>query len=438
MRLTRPEQCLGVLLVLATVAEVYLLQRSGTRERSGGGAFAATLREEDRRTARLLGSLAVMEKEADTTVRDGIRSLEDSVQLQLDEWDLLLEQARRHARAREQEAAAGDPALQLAAARRKVDALPDLLRGKKQQQQELAYAVNTVDKLLYELKNLPALSAPRPNPVFNPPPLVHAPGKKNMVIGISTVNRKKNYLFGTVRTIIERLRPTDRAQVKIVVMNGDIPASKHAEVPLVEEAFSREIEDGLLEIRSNPLAAGHAQLRDPSKLTLRWGDKPDRVQWRSKQVLDVSMLIEHCMQYEEYGYFLMLEDDIEAAAGFPTAIRQWIDTHLSTRTDWTVASFYNPWHVQDLEEVPVFKFFGVIGQVFRMSDLPHLHAYLVKNFDEAPLDWIFVDYLTKHRGKIVAHLPSVFQHLGIVSSLSDKTQPSRAADYDPDPLKRAQ
>eukprot|EP01065_Artemidia_motanka_P027254 TRINITY_DN32478_c0_g1_i1.p1 TRINITY_DN32478_c0_g1~~TRINITY_DN32478_c0_g1_i1.p1 ORF type:complete len:429 (+),score=80.75 TRINITY_DN32478_c0_g1_i1:194-1480(+) len=295
----------------------------------------------------------------------------------------------------------------------------------------LNYTANTIDKLLYELKNFAPAKAARAAPPFNPVPLADQTGEvRNLVIGVSSVNRRKNYLLDTLRNLFAHLTAVDKVQCKVVVLNGDVPPSKHQDIPMVRSEFAEDMESGLLTIVNNEdPEGGHPELADPAKLTLRWGDSPERVRWRAKQVLDVARLMDVCSRSSEYDYFLMLEDDVHAADAFPTAIRRWVDASLSWRTDWTVASFYNPWAVRDREEIAVFKFFGVIGQLFRMTDLPWVVEFLKKNFDESPLDWLFVDLLTKHGAKMVAHSPSKFQHMGVVSSLNGKIQGSHAVDF---------
>ena len=126
----------------------------------------------------------------------------------------------------------------------------------------------------------------------------------------------------------------------------------------------------------------------------------------------------------------MLEDDIDAAKHFTTKIIKWIRHKIHQDTKWTVASFYNPWPVADGDRLPPFKFFGVIGQLFRIHDLPVMVEFLRKNFDQSPLDWLFVDYLKKFSGGMVAHTPSMFQHKGVVSSLDGKEQDGRAVDFE--------
>jgi hypothetical protein len=133
----------------------------------------------------------------------------------------------------------------------------------------------------------------------------------------------------------------------------------------------------------------------------------------------------------------MMEDDIKAAKHWAKRCRQWMDSHLAARTDWTIASFYNPWeNVKNLQKMEPFKFFGVIGQVFRVHDLPVVVEFLEKNFDQSPLDWLFVDFLRKFNGTIVVSVPSLFQHEGTVSSLAGKTQSGRSVDFAYEPTYR--
>jgi hypothetical protein len=166
-----------------------------------------------------------------------------------------------------------------------------------------------------------------------------------------------------------------------------------------------------------------------SRLKLRWSDPLARVLWRSKHALDTALVMVHC-QNQSYDYYVHLEDDIRASKNFPTKIRDWIDRRLQRRSDWTMLSFYNPWRVNDMDILKPYNFFGVIGQVFRPSDLPTIVEFIQKNFDESPLDWLFVDVLTKYHGQVIVHSPSLFQHVGIVSSLEGKTQSSKAVDFD--------
>jgi hypothetical protein len=254
------------------------------------------------------------------------------------------------------------------------------------------------------------------------------------IIGISSVNRQTNYLISTLVSMLTALDEEERHMIHIVIFNGNFPPERHDDIASVRIQFADEISTGLIEIVE--LKAPHKELHDASKLALRWGDSLDRVQWRSKQVLDVATLMEYCTQHVNspgapngYHYFLMMEDDIISSKHFVRRLRAWVDSHVIKKTDWTMLSFYNPWPVQDMEQLPPNKFFGVIGQLFRLHDLPVVVEFLKKNFDQSPLDWLFVDFLKKMGGGITVHTPSLFQHQGTVSSLEGKRQTGQAVDF---------
>lgn len=324
---------------------------------------------------------------------------------------------------------AGVPASQLTAA---VDTVLDkLLRSADKLRENMTFAVNSADKLVYQLHNFEPMKHRFSEPQWNDVPLAKQAAKsseRSILVGISSVNRKTNYLLATLRTFVVRLAAEDRRRVKIIVFNGNYPPSAHLEMPAVRSEFATELATGLLEIVDAP--GPHPQLADDSKLALRWGDDLARVRWRSKQVLDVAFLMDHAQRHHGgFRYFLMMEDDIVAGYDYAGRLRRWVDEKLARRVDWMIASFYNPWEVQDLEELPPYKFFGVIGQLFRLHDLPVVVEFLRKNFDQSPLDWLFVDFLKKFNGKLVVHTPSLFQHQGTVSSLEGKEQSGRAVDF---------
>jgi hypothetical protein len=303
----------------------------------------------------------------------------------------------------------------------------------------VTYAINTVDKLKYQLDNLEPMQHAlgerwNPSRLSDLPPHSVINPRHYFMIGISTVNRKHNYLLTTLKSFIGALSGSlEQQAIRIVVYNADVPPSKHTDIPLVKERFATEIQSGLLEIVERPDGdKPYPQLRDPSNLTVRWGDDQRRIAWRSKQVLDVAFLMEYAYEHAaQHQYFLMMEDDIVASPGFPTKIRDWVDKALYERTDWTMASFYNPWDdVHDMDVLPPYKFFGVIGQLFRMHELPVVVEFLRKNFDQSPLDWLFVDFLKKLNGQLIQHSPSYFQHQGKESSFEGKQQSGRSVDYD--------
>lgn len=299
--------------------------------------------------------------------------------------------------------------------------------------ENVTFATNSADKIVYQLSNFEPMHYRFASPQWNGISLasqkrlgVQPP--KAFMIGISSVNRQTNYLVSTLLSFLGALDEDEKRLIRIVIFNGNYPPAQHEDIAAVRYQFAPEMASGLLEIVE--LKAAHAQLRNPAALARRWGDDLARVQWRSKQVLDVAYLMDYCYRHAAgYRYFLMMEDDIIASKHFVRRLRQWTDANLLKSTTWTMASFYNPWPVADMELLPPNKFFGVIGQLFRVHDLPVIVEFLRKNFDQSPLDWLFVDFLKKFNGSIVVHTPSLFQHQGTVSSLEGKSQEGRSVDF---------
>lgn len=308
--------------------------------------------------------------------------------------------------------------------------------------ENITFATNTADKLVYQLNNFEPMHHKFASPQWNGITLqaqrrLGAKYPRAFLIGISSVNRQTNYLVSTLLSMISALDEEERHMVHIVVFNGNYPPERHEDVAAVRLQFAAEISTGLIEIVE--LQKPHKELKDPTRLARRWGDSLERVVWRSKQVLDVAALMQYCADKAyaaggnsaaaSYHYFLMMEDDIISSKHFVRRLRAWVDTHVVKKTDWTMLSFYNPWPVQDMEQLPPNKFFGVIGQLFRVHDLPVVVEFLKKNFDQSPLDWLFVDFLKKVSGSIIVHTPSLFQHQGTVSSLDGKRQTGESVDF---------
>mmetsp|Transcript_73271 Transcript_73271/g.85113 ORF Transcript_73271/g.85113 Transcript_73271/m.85113 type:complete len:520 (-) Transcript_73271:59-1618(-) len=296
------------------------------------------------------------------------------------------------------------------------------------------YTTNTLDKFRYQLKNFAPLSHRFSVPQWNGLSLaaqrkLGAVNPRGFLIGISSVNRATNYLVSTLVSFLTAMPTTEeRRLVHIVVLNANWPPSAHEDITAVRMQFANEIETGMLEIIELPHP--HPQLKNPEELHQRWGDDLSRVQWRSKQVLDVAYLMDYCANHSmQYSYFLMMEDDIIASKHFAKRLRSWVDQKMLRNTEWSMLSFYNPWPVVDMQQLPPKNFYGVIGQLFRTHDLPVIVEFLRLNFDESPLDWLFVDYLKKFGGSIVVHTPSLFQHQGSISSLPGKEQQGRSVDF---------
>jgi hypothetical protein len=307
------------------------------------------------------------------------------------------------------------------------------IRTVGQMVENATFVRNTADKLVYQLHNFAPMKHRFASEQWNDLSMeqrqLNGSPNRAFVIAISSVNRATNYLFDTVTNLVSHMSETELRSIKIVLLNAEWPPDRHLDVPLVRERFKTMIEDGSMEILE--LQGAHKELLPGRELARRWGDDERRIRWRSKQVLDVALLLDIVQRRESsFAYALVMEDDVVSAINFVSCIRRWVDSVLRLNTRWSVASFYNPWDdVADGDELPPFKFFGVIGQLFRIHDLPVVVEFLRKNFDQSPLDWLFVDFLKKFNGSIVVHTPSLFQHQGKVSSFAGKQQNGASANF---------
>lgn len=132
-----------------------------------------------------------------------------------------------------------------------------------------------------------------------------------------------------------------------------------------------------------------------------FGDKPERVKWRSKQSLDYSYLYYYCKDMADY--FVQLEDDIDAVPGYIKKMKAFIK--LNSKNRWSVLEFGSR---------------GFIGMTYRGEHLASLAKFVRFFYWLMPVDWLFRHYndmYLYHRSKRYVLRPSIFKHVGKFSSL---------------------
>ena len=245
------------------------------------------------------------------------------------------------------------------------------------------------------------------------------------VIGIPTVRRSYDYLPVTLDSIISQIPVVDRAQVEIVLFNADLPPEHHAQVAALSQTYRPLIDIGFLTILTNP--CGHPQLIERFSHADACGDNVSYGQWAAKLVLDCVYLLNFCAT--RGTYYLHLEDDVIAAEGFWSTFTGWFETHFVQRHDWLTLSLYSPYRMTDRQRYPMSRFYGAIGLLFRCGDLPRLATYMAGVFDQAPLDWLIRDFIIETGGAAYVHAPPLFQHVGLISSLTQKVQLAEAPAF---------
>uniref|UniRef100_A0A8D1WJ31 Alpha-1,3-mannosyl-glycoprotein 4-beta-N-acetylglucosaminyltransferase A n=1 Tax=Sus scrofa TaxID=9823 RepID=A0A8D1WJ31_PIG len=219
----------------------------------------------------------------------------------------------------------------------------------------------------------------------------------SIVMGIPTVKREvKSYLMETLHSVIDNLYPEEKLDCVIVVFIGETDIDYvHGVVANLEKEFSKEISSGLLEIISPP----ESYYPDLTNLKETFGDSKERV----------------------------LEDDIIVKQNYFNTIKNFA-LQLSSE-EWMILEFSQ---------------LGFIGKMFQATDLTLFVQFIFMFYKEKPIDWLLDHILwvkvcnpekdAKHCDRQKANLrirfrPSLFQHVGLHSSLTGKIQKLTDKDY---------
>uniref|UniRef100_A0A4W5J7W0 Alpha-1,3-mannosyl-glycoprotein 4-beta-N-acetylglucosaminyltransferase A n=1 Tax=Hucho hucho TaxID=62062 RepID=A0A4W5J7W0_9TELE len=245
----------------------------------------------------------------------------------------------------------------------------------------------------------------------------------SMVMGIPTVKRKvKSYLAETLHSLIDKLSPEEKLDCVIIVFVGEMDTVYvQSVVTGLEKEFSTEFSSGLLELISPP-ASYYPDLKD---LKETFGDSRERVRWRTKQNLDYSFLMMYAVS--KGVYYVQLEDDIVAKPNYFATMKNFA-LQLSSE-DWMILEFSQ---------------LGFIGKMFQAPDLNLIVEFIFMFYKEKPIDWLLDHILwvkvcnpekdAKHCERQKSSLrvrfrPSLFQHVGLHSSLAGKIQKLTDKDF---------
>ncbi|KAJ0002735.1 hypothetical protein NQD34_007884, partial [Periophthalmus magnuspinnatus] len=237
----------------------------------------------------------------------------------------------------------------------------------------------------------------------------------SMVLGIPTVRREKqSYLLSTLDSLLYDLSPSQCQDLLIIVFVAEV--HKLRKVKFLD--FPKEVESGLLEVVSP------SQYYYPNFTSIKetFGDSKDRTKvcfrWRTKQNLDFSFLMLYAQ--DKGTYYVQLEDDVIANIDYYNAMRSYV-VQQESKT-WLYLEFSH---------------LGFIGKLFRTLDLPMIVRFFLMFHKDKPIDWLLDHILwvkvchpekdAKDCDKEKARLkprytPSLFQHVGLHSSLPGKTQ----------------
>lgn len=245
----------------------------------------------------------------------------------------------------------------------------------------------------------------------------------SIVMGIPTVKRKvKSYLTETLHSLIDKLSPEEKLDCVMVVFIGETDLDYvNNVVASLEKEFSTEINSGLVEVIAPPAS----YYPDLSNLKETFGDSKERVRWRTKQNLDYCFLM---MYAQKKGvYYIQLEDDIVVKQNYFSTIKNFA-LQLASE-DWMILEFSQ---------------LGFIGKMFQSPDITLIVEFIFMFYKEKPIDWLLDHILwvkvcnpekdAKHCDRQKSNLrirfrPSLFQHVGLHSSLAGKIQKLTDKDF---------
>lgn len=166
-------------------------------------------------------------------------------------------------------------------------------------------------------------------------------------------------------------------------------------------------------------------MRAPQKQTL--GDTLERVQWRSKEVLDYAQVLRRCAHMATGEYILIAQDDVL----FTPEINNVLDWANRVLVDGVrevdgrrkmvrvcCGSLFDLPGTRTGEDGHVLDSSNMVARLWRVDAVERVVQYLEERYDEAPVDWL-VDWMCKGRRRVTLVMePNPVKHRGKVSSFA--------------------
>uniref|UniRef100_A0A3Q3C1K9 Zgc:154054 n=1 Tax=Haplochromis burtoni TaxID=8153 RepID=A0A3Q3C1K9_HAPBU len=253
----------------------------------------------------------------------------------------------------------------------------------------------------------------------------------SMVLGIPTVKRdKQSYLVNTLSSLLFSLTSSQCQDLLIIVFVAETNLDYvNSVAETIMKNFPKEVQSGLLEV----ISPSQYYYPDFASLKETFGDSKERVKWRTKQNLDFSFLMLYAQ--DKGTFYVQLEDDVVAKSGYYDEMKAYATNEAS-----------KPWLYLEFSQL------GFIGKLFRTRDLPMIAEFFLMFHRDKPIDWLLDHILwvkvcnpekdDKHCTEQKALLkqrykPSLFQHVGLHSSLPGKLQHLKDKDFGKQTLYKA-
>ncbi|XP_039196273.1 alpha-1,3-mannosyl-glycoprotein 4-beta-N-acetylglucosaminyltransferase C-like isoform X1 [Crotalus tigris] len=243
--------------------------------------------------------------------------------------------------------------------------------------------------------------------------LVGSPSSKMsfLSIGISSIYKKKEqHLLGTVESIFSHCSAEELEKILLVIYLANNDSQINVQTAKdIKAKFSEHVaEKRLLVIQSSTTSY-------PPLGNLKVGqwDKRKDIGYAAKQNVDYAYLLNFCANLSHY--YLMLEDDVVCATNFVSIIQSYLH---DTKLHWTTISFST---------------LGFIGKLYHNTDLTRLARFLLMFYRNMPGDHL-LELFHKSRAQeiLITFRPSLFQHVGRVSSFHNIEMEIKDSEFDED------
>ena len=139
------------------------------------------------------------------------------------------------------------------------------------------------------------------------------------------------YVMSTLQSVIETTSEREKLNTHVIVFLADFNEEYNEQVIAnITNKYMLYVHSGFVII----IQASKDFYPPLTGLKQNFGDKEDRVHWRSKQVADFAFMFSFAANLSEY--YLQLEDDVICADGFVSAIREFIQRQ---KRRWAVLEF---------------------------------------------------------------------------------------------------
>ena len=213
------------------------------------------------------------------------------------------------------------------------------------------------------------------------------------------------YLTRTLQSLVDETSLRDKSETVVLIFLADFDTKYNEEaVQNLTARFMTYINIGFFQI----IQASPEFYPPLTGLKRNFKDKPERVTWRSKQVIDFAFMFLYGQNVSKY--YLQLEDDVLCAPNFVPQIKQFI---AHQRKHWAILEFSE---------------LGFIGKLFKSEDLRKLSQFMMTFYEEQPVDWLIRYYrMAMAQHQTIMRKPTLFQHMGELSSF-DVSKPNQLKD----------